>query len=151
MAHITDTGSFYSEEFKNGVSSIFDILHNTHKREVTVWINEVQSVPTDSSYNALFGRGENQEYGVTNNVLTKYTIYCRVFYPKPNDEEKIRNLGLPSAEMIVRLKVDLSDMDKVLRASKIEVSNEIYSVISDSKLIGPFTHNYAEVWLKRNT
>jgi len=151
MPTTSDTGVFYSVEEQRGIESLFDILHNTHQRDVYVWIEEASSLISDSSYNALYGRTLDQDYAVTDSVLTKYTIKARVFYPKPNDEERIRDVGLPSSEFLVRLKIHVADLNKVNNASKIEVDGDLYSVISDAKHIGPFSRNYIELMLRRNT
>lgn len=151
MPTTNDTGVFYTLEEQAGIESLFDILHNTHQRDIYAWVNEQSSVSVDNNFNALFNRTLDQDYAVTDRVLTKHTIKARVFYPKPNDEERLRDVGLPSSELLVRIKIHIADLNTINNASKIEVDGELYSVISDSKHIGPFTRNYLEIYLKRNT
>ena len=151
MPTTSDTGVFYSIEEQTGIETLFDLLHNTHQKDVYAWLEEQQSVSSGSSYNALFQRTLDQDYGVTDRILVKHTIKARVFYPKPNDEERLRDIGLPSSELLVRIKIHIADLNTINNASKIEVDGDLYSVISDSKQIGPFAKNYIETWLKRNT
>lgn len=151
MPTTADTGVFYTSEEKAGIETLFDILHNTHQRDVYAWVEEASAVVSDDSYNSLFQRTLDQDYSVTNRVLTKHTVKARVYYPKPNDEERLRDVGLPSSELLVRLKIHAADLNTINNASKIEVDGDLYSTISDSKHIGPFVRNYIEVWLKRNT
>lgn len=151
MPTTSDTGVFYSAEEQIGIETLFDLLHNTHQKDVYAWVEEESSVPSGSSYNALFGRTLDQDYALTNRVLTKHTLKARVYYPKPNDEERLRDIGLPSSELLVRLKIHVADLNTINNASKIEVDGDLYSIVSDSKQIGPFAKNYIEIWLKRNT
>lgn len=151
MPTTSDTGVFYPAEEQIGIETLFDLLHNTHQKDVYAWVEEESSIPSENSYNALFGRTLDQDYALTDRVLTKHTLKARVYYSKPNDEERLSDIGLPSSELLVRLKIHVSDLNTINNASKIEVNGDLYSVISDSKQIGPFAKNYIEIWLKRNT
>jgi len=139
--------SIFSSTEKDELAEIIANVHETFKQNVFVFIEESSSVGINTDYNPLYGRYKDQAKAVTDKVLTKYTIEARVMYSKNGEEERL-DIGLPSTENVIRLKVDNAGKEKLKNASFVEVDGDKYSVISDPESIGPFSERYYKVYLK---
>lgn len=143
--------SLFTDAEKAAIESELSNVHDTFARTIHIYTAKKQSYNSSPSFNALYGRTKDQSIVSSDKILEKESITARIFYPKPNDEERIRDLDLPSSELLCRLKVTVSDAEKIKNAAKIEVDSALYAVASDPKAIGPFSMNYREIWLKRET
>lgn len=145
--------SLFTTAEKSSIESCLQDVHDTFARDIYAFVEEAQSVGSNTNYNSLYKRNTTTARVVTDKILTKYTVSARIFYPKQNDEEEMRDINLPSAEMLCRIKVTAADAETINKASVIEVDGENYSVISDTKAIGPFRvlTDFMQIYLKRNT
>lgn len=143
--------SLFTDAEKTAIEDELTNVHDTFARDIYIYTAKKQSYNSSSSFNALYGRTKDQSITTTDKILQKETISARIFYPKPNDEERIRDLDLPSSELLCRLKVTNANAEKIKNAAKIEVDSALYTVASDPKAIGPFQMKYKEIWLKRET
>lgn len=144
-------GSFFTDAQKANISSLFDDLHDTFEKDVYVFIEEATSLISSVNYNSTYGRSLNQSKGVSDKVLTKYTISARVHYFKKGEEDVMDDTGLPSSENVIRLKVDKAGLEKLKIATFIEVDGVKCSIVSDPEGIGPFDINYYKVYVKRDS
>lgn len=143
--------SILSSGEKSQIRAIFDDMHDTFKQDIDVYINEVQTIETDSSYNPVYGRTLNESQGVGSKILTKYTIQARVHYFKKSEEAVLDDTGLPSSANVIRLKVDRDGLNKLNRCSFVDVDGNKCSVISNPEMIGPFGPQFYKVYLKVDT
>lgn len=143
--------SLFSSLEKQKIASVLDDLHDTFKQDVHVWIKEVESLGLNENYNPVYGRYKDQSIGVSDKVLTKYTIKARVHYFKKGEEDIADDTGLPTSENVVRLKVDADGSKKLKLCSFAEIDGVKHSVVSDPEGIGPFGPKYFKVYLKRDT
>lgn len=141
--------SFFDDDEKNAVEELFDDLHDTFKRTIYAFVEEASFVDFQSDFNSTYNRRNNQSKGLPQRV--KYEIEARIFHERWNPDDVDNDTGLPTSENIVRLKVTPADHETLKKASVIEVDGDTYSLISDDQKIGPFSVNYHEVWLRRNT
>ena len=143
--------SIFNDEEKASIESILSDVHDTFQKDVYVFIEEVTSIDlSDDSFNPLYGRSLNQAKAPEDKVLTKYTVQARVFYYRYNTNEIIEDIGLPSSENIVRLKIDEDAKELIKNASVVEIDESLYSVVADPEAVGPFQNKYWKVYLKRD-
>jgi len=141
--------SFFSDEEKSSIESIFDDLHDTFKRDVYVYTEIILEESFSSSdFNANYNRAKDLSKPRT--TVSKTTVSARVHYERWNPDDLLGDTGLPSSENIVRLKVDRSGYELIKNATFVEIDEERYSLISDSQVIDPFTENYYRIYLKRD-
>lgn len=141
--------SFFSDDDKDAIESIFDDLHDTYKKKVYAYVDKVSYSAFNTDHNPLYGRNDNEAKGLT--TRTKYTIQARVHYMRWNSDDVDNDTGLPTSENVVRLKVSPADYETLKKSSLIEVDGEDYSMITDDQKVGPFTVNYSQVYLRRNS
>ena len=141
--------SLFSDDDKNAIEEIFDDVHDTFKRAIYAYVDEASYTSFNSDHNPLYDRNSNEATALPQRV--KYTIQARVYYERWNPDDVDNTTALPTSENIVRLKVTPTDYETLKKAAVIEVDGENYSLISDDEKIGPFTVNYSQVYLRRNT
>lgn len=143
--------SLFSDSEKDGINDLLNDVHDTFRREIYAYIEQATTEPQNNNYNPLYGRTLNQARVTTNIVREKFAILARVFYPKPNDRERLKDMPTPSSELLCRVKITPDDLETLKKASVIEVDDENYKLDSDAKFIGPFdvTTNFVEVWLQK--
>lgn len=140
--------SLFSNNEKNEITSWLDDVHDTFVRDVYAFVEEKQTADVDTNYNPLYKRYKDESKGVTDKILTKYTISARVHYYKKGEEDVLDDTGLPSSENVIRLKVDNAGKEKLKIASFVEVDGNKCSIVSDPEGIGPFQNNYYKVYVK---
>jgi len=143
--------SLLTSSQKTEIRDVFNDLHDTFKQDIYVFVEEARSIDTSSSYNPLYGRTKDQALGVSNKVLTKYTISARVHYFKKSEEHVLDNIGLPSSANVIRLKVDLAGSNLLKKSSFVEVDGNKCQVISNPESVGPFGPLYYKIYLKVDT
>ena len=143
--------SIFNEAEKSAIEGLLDDVHDTFKKNIYVYVEEVTSVKfSDIDFNPLYGRSLNQAKISKDKKLTKHTVEARVFYDKQKDNDLIEDIGAGSSENTVRIKVDYEAKELIKNASVIEVDNDRYSVVSDAEAIGPFSNPYWKIYLKRD-
>ena len=113
--------SLFTDDEKNAFANCLADVHDTFKQDVYVFIEEASSVGVDTNYNPLYGRYKDQARVVTDKVLTKHTIEARVKYFKKGEEDLRLDIGLPSTENVIRLKVTSDGKEKLKNAVHVEV------------------------------
>ena len=141
--------SFFSDDDKAAIEEIFDDVHETFKKKIYAFVEKVTYSSFNSDHNPLYGRNDNEAKGLT--TRTKHTIWARVHYERWNSDDVDNDTNLPTSENIVRLKVSPADYETLKKAALIEVDGDNYSLITDDEKVGPFTVNYSQVYLRRNT
>ena len=143
--------SIFSDSEKSGIESLLDDVHDTFKKNIFVYVEEITSVDfSDTQFNPIYGRSFNQAKTAKDKKLTKHTVEARVFYDSQKDNEFIEDIGAGSSENVVRIKVNYDAKELIKNASVIEVDDERYSLVSDAEAIGPFNNPYWKIYLKRD-
>ncbi len=143
--------SIFNDSEKSAIESILDDVHDTFKKNIFVYVEEVSTVNfSDTQFNPIYGRSFNQAKTVEDKKLTKHTVEARVFYDKQKDNEIIEDIGAGSSENIIRIKVNYEAKELIKNASVIEVDDDTYSTMSDAEAIGPFNNPYWKIYLKRD-
>jgi len=136
---------------KTVIDAALDDIHETFKRDIYAYVEESQSIPSDTNYNPLFGRTAGGGHSQTSTVMEKYTISARVSYLDSMSKELVSLFGLEAKSGRVRIKINSADYETVKKASKVEVDSVLYIVDSDAAIERPFSNNYYTIYLKRAT
>jgi len=142
----------FSSSEKSGFDRVFDDLHDTFGREITIFKKSQKVfVATNSTYNALYSKTKNQK-GIEK-VVEAVKIKARIAYAgsfenaRSNDENEILGLDIPSDH--VRLKLNLEGFNLIKQAKDIEIDGELFDIVSDASKSGLFSVRYFNILLKR--
>ena len=142
----------FSENEKYELDKVFDDLHDTFGREITIFKKSQKVfVATNSTYNALYSKTKNQK-GIEK-VVEAIKIKARIAYAgsfenaRSNDENEILGLDIPSDH--VRIKLNLEGYNLIKQAKDIEIDGELFDIVSDASKSGLFSVRYYNVLLKR--
>ncbi len=144
-------GSLISDSDKTDIGNVFNDIHDTFARPVTVFQkkNEI-FVATNSTYNALYGRLTNQQ--TKRQTVTQTVVQARIKY---NQDQKEIDLpgsraqgNVPLVEGLVRVKIDKAGYDLLKKASNIEVDGQALRIVTDAGRIGPFEVHFYTIYLR---
>lgn len=139
--------SIFSKEEKGVLADMLDDVHDTFKRKIIVFVKETTSISFPSSHNALYNSNQSPQGLET---LMRYEIDARVHYERWNPQDVLDDVGLPSSENILRLKIKPEDYEIVKKATAISVDEEKYSLIAAPMSAGPFDVHYHILYLRRD-
>ena len=102
-------GSLISDSDKVNIGNVFNDMHDTFAQPVTVFQQEnAIFVSTNSTYNALYGRLNNQQ--TTRSKVTQTTVQARILYRQDQKEIDLpgtrAQVNVPLGEGVVRVKID---------------------------------------------
>jgi hypothetical protein len=146
-------GSLIPDSDKSEMSKVFNDIHDTFAREITVFQKENEIyVATNGTYNALYSRIKN-----TPTVKTKVTqtkVQARIKYQQDQREMDLpgskSQINVQMPEGSVRVKIDKAGYDLFTKAIKIEIDGEVFRIISDPSKAGPFTVKFYILILRRD-
>lgn len=149
--------SYFSNEFKSSVSQALSDLHDSLKREITLYYDTPQDTTTaDLNTNPLFGRSSSSTTRSTPQK-TSETINARVRYIGKQTEDLMNMQGnvLPKSEGLVRIKVKKQYESKIEKASNFEIDNQLFILNSDKYKVGPWpddsnNEDFSIYYLKRS-
>lgn len=145
--------SLLTDAEKTQINSIFDELHDTFKRTVTVYrIGKTALVATDSSFNGIYEKTLGKQ-GNSKPAYTTTTISARIkYFSKAElagpDLQGQTGIYIPSGT--VRLKVTAADYESLKGAEKIEIDGQLYKLLAMPVAIGPFGVNHWAIYLTRS-
>ena len=85
--------SIFSDSEKSAIESLLDDVHDTFKKNIFVYVEEITSVDfSDTQFNPIYGRSFNQSKTAKDKKLTKHTVEARVFYDSQKDNEFIEDI-----------------------------------------------------------
>tara|TARA_R100000808_G_C2151783_1_gene160943 strand:+ start:1019 stop:1465 length:447 start_codon:yes stop_codon:yes gene_type:complete len=145
-------GSLISSADKTAIGNVFNDMHDTFARPVTVFQKENQIfVATNGTYNALYARIANEN--TTKTKVTQTTVQARIRYQQEQKEIDIpgtrAQVNVPLGEGVVRVKIDETGYNLFKKASNIEVDGEAFRIVSDASKIGPFVVKFYTLYLRR--
>jgi hypothetical protein len=134
---------------KTEISSVFDDLHDTFSREISIFVEgESVLIGIDDDYNDLYDRRKDSSGSPP--TLEKHTAMARVKYF--GEHEKGAPIKSSDAEFSygdIRLKVNAAAHLLISSAKKIEVDGQLYRLRSGAARTGPFAAQYYVVYLQR--
>ena len=145
--------SLLSTAKKDEINSVLTELQDTFKKEIFIYTKDSgEDILEESDYNFIYNNGPNTPKSSNDKPFIKESAYARVFYI--NEQKEVNDqfgaeMNLSVSQGIVRLKVDKETHEKILTASKVEVDDVLYGLISDPKNIGPFGSQYYQIYLRR--
>ena len=144
-------GSLISSADKTAIGNVFNDMHDTFARPVTVFQKENQIfVATNGTYNALYARIANEN--TTKTKVTQTTVQARIRYQQEQKEIDIpgtrAQVNVPLGEGVVRVKIDETGYNLFKKASNIEVDGEAFRIVSDASKIGPFVVKFYTLYLR---
>ena len=145
-------GSLISSADKTAIGNVFNDMHDTFARPVTVFQKENQIfVATNGTYNALYARIANEN--TTKTKVTQTIVEARIRYQQEQKEIDIpgtrAQVNVPLGEGVVRVKIDETGYNLFKKASNIEVDGEAFRIVSDASKIGPFVVKFYTLYLRR--
>ena len=150
--HYLSMGSLISDSEKTAVGNVFDDMHDTFARAVTVFQQDnTLFVATNSTYNALYQR--LQDSTTTRSKVTQSTVMARIKYEQNQREIDIpgsrAQVNVPLGEGVVRVKLEAAGYELFKKAAKIEIDGEAFRIVSDASKVGPFTVKFYTLYLRR--
>ena len=144
-------GSLISDSDKTNIGNVFNDIHDTFARGVTVFQkkNEI-FVATNSTYNALYGRLTNEP--TKRQTVTQTTVQARIKYNQDQKEIDLpgsrAQVNVPLGEGVVRVKIDKAGYDLFKKASNIEIDGQALRIVTDAGRIGPFEVHFYMIYLR---
>lgn len=144
-------GSLLTDAQKSEIASVFDDIHDTFKRTITIYREgEAVLININDSNNSLYDRGLDSTR--TTQSLEKYTTSARIKYYGEHGVEELSgdtgsNLEFPYGT--IRLKIDETAYNLISSAKKIDVDGQLYRLRSGAARTGPFSAEYYVVYLQR--
>ena len=144
-------GSLISDTDKTAIGNVFNDMHDTFARPVTVFQKKNDIfVATNSTYNALYGRLNNQQ--TTRSTVTQTTVQARIKYNQDQKEIDLpgtrAQVNVPMGEGVVRVKIDPAGYDLFKKASNIEIDGQALRIVTDAGRIGPFSVHFYTLYLR---
>lgn len=143
-----------SNSDKNSFDNVFDDIHDTFAREITIFKKQKQIfIATNSTYNALYSRIKNEKG--SDKVVEVIKIKARIAYAgnfeflRQNNENEILGIDIPSDH--IRIKVNEQGFNIIKQATDIEVDGELFNVNSDAAKSGMFSVKYYNILLRRRS
>lgn len=145
-------GSLLSDNEKTAIGNVFDDMHDTFARAVTVFQKENQLfVATNSTYNALYSRIKDST--TTRTKVTSTTVMARIQYEQNQREIDLpgsrAQINVPLGEGVVRVKLEKAGYDLFKKATNIEIDGEAFRIVSDASKVGPFVVKFYTLYLRR--
>jgi hypothetical protein len=143
--------SFLTTQEKSAINAVFDNLHDTFARTITVYKNAQDVTVISSDYNHYYKRNSDGDPpNTTTTVSSEFS--ARILYGKPDssflaDSQIDSQLRLEILSSTVRLKVNQEARDYLVEAKRVEFDNNIFKINADPRPIGMFTPEYYTFFL----
>lgn len=138
--------SYITSAQKEQINSIFDNVHETFARQITVYMNPEMVIMTASpTFNSLYSADVANAANKPSYTTKSYTFKARIHYM--SQEQSI----FPGAEAqqrivypvgTIKIKVSADAFDYLKEARRIEFEGRRYSIVSDYKPFGIFGPKY---------
>ena len=146
--------SLISNSDKDAFDDIFDSIHDTFSREITIFKKEKKVfISTQSTYNALYSRMKDEKS--IEKTVEAIKVKARIAYAgnfeflRANTENEIMGLDIPADH--VRIKIGETGYNLIKQATDIEIDGELFNISSDAAKSGMFKVKYYNLLLKRRS
>lgn len=138
--------SYISTEQKNYINLLFDNVHETFSREITIVATpEVTVIAPSATFNSFYGN--DTPYAANSKTYSgqTYTYKAKIKYLSQNEvsvpgTDSQQKTAFSSAS--VKIKVPAAAKDHVANSKRIEFEGRKYRVVSDQKPHGLFGPRY---------
>ena len=140
----------FTDEDKQEVNSIFDLLHDTFAKSITVFHDAKKTIAKDVGFNSVYGT-----VGSTESIsyeTVSYNIEARIRFDRVLDEQNFTEPGSsiridrPAGQAKVTVKI--SDYSKIDGAKRVEYLGKKYHIISDYRPQGFFDTRYYSFYIQ---
>lgn len=143
--------SLIPDSEKQALSNVFNDLHDTWKREITVYKDKgIIAIGDDINYSAIYGNPAPTPQQVAEN---KFTIYARILHDKKQNFFKLggaeEGLKLELDNGGVRIKIDKNDEKVFEGVKRVVLDNNQYEIDTSQRPHGLFEPRFATIYLKR--
>jgi hypothetical protein len=140
--------SYLSATQKRNIADVFDSIHQTFQRPITIYKNgERVSLSSNSQYNAFYKtQGSNTEFTEVSLETT-----ARIRYVKADEElfefsdgtagGNQNKVALPAGS--VKIKVNREGYEFIKDAKRIELDGNRYAIVSNARQIAMFGPDYS--------
>lgn len=144
-------GSLISDGDKASIGDVFNDIHYTFARAVTVFQKQNDIfVATNSTYNALYNRISAEPSSRA--TVTQTQVCARIRYNQDQKEIDLpgtrAQVNVPLGEGVVRVKIDKAGYDLFKKATNIEVDGQALRIVTDAGRIGPFSVHFYTLYLR---
>lgn len=140
----------FTDEDKTEVNSIFDLLHDTFAKKITVFHDAKKTITKDIGFNSVYGT-----VGSTESIsyeTVSYTVDARIRFDRVLDEQNFPEAGSsiridkPMGQAKVTVKI--VDFDKINGAKRVEYLGKKYFIVSDFRPQGFFDTRYYSFFIQ---
>jgi hypothetical protein len=142
--------SLFTDEDKKEVNGIFDLLHDTFAKTITVYHDAKKTITKDVGFNSVYGT-----VGSTESIsyeTVSYTVEARIRFDRVLAEQNFPEAGSalrldkPAGEAKVTVK--LVDYNKINGAKRVEYLGKKYHIVTDFRPQGFFDTRYYSFFIK---
>lgn len=129
---------------KSNIHAIFDDLHDTFARDITIYVSEDGVlIDTDGNHNPIYKTPSSETSKTLKPIVTKARIKYndiqdRVYGPDGSNSQL--NMTFPKGS--IRLKVNQEAYALIVKAKKISIDDRLCELVSAPSRPGPFNPNY---------
>lgn len=147
--------SFITDDEKTDLAAVFDILHDTFKRN-DIYAHkdgELVVLSEDPNYSSIYSSprpdGTNQQV-----TLQKQSFYARILFDE-KQHLRVVDLGGESSLKLklqdgeLRIKVDSEGKAFLRDAKKVEINNSLYEFVTTGRPHGLFVDNFYTYYLRK--
>lgn len=138
--------SYLTDSQKTFINSIFDNVHETFAREITVYVNPKVTIITASpTFNALYGQDLPSAVNKPEYTPVSYKFKARIHYISQDQSifpgaEAQQRIVYPVGT--IKIKVPAAAFSYLKDARRVEFEGRRYSIVSDYKPFGMFGPKY---------
>ena len=140
--------SYLSATQKRNIANVFDSIHETFQRPITIWkVGERVSLASNSQYNSFY----RQQSSNTEFTEVSLETTARIKYVKADEElfkfsdgtaGGVQNkVILPAGS--VKIKVDRAAYEFIKNAERLELDGNRFAVVSNARQIAMFGPDYS--------
>jgi hypothetical protein len=140
----------FTDQDKEEVNSIFDLLHDTFSKTITVYHDAKKTITKDVGFNSVYGTVGSTE-SISYETIS-YKIEARISFDRilseqtfseTNSSIRVSN-GLGKAKVTVKI----SDYDKIIGAKRVDYLDKKYYIISDHRPQGFFDTRFRSFYMQ---
>lgn len=138
--------SYLTADQKTYINSVFDNVHETFAREITVYMNpETVIITASPTFNALYGADVSNAATKPQYNVKSYKFKARIHYMSQDQSifpgaEAQQRIVYPVGT--IKIKVPASAFGYLKEARRVEFEGRRYSIVSDYKPFGIFGPKY---------
>lgn len=140
----------FTAQDKSEINSMFDLLHDTFSKTITVYHDAKKTITKDVGFNSVYGT-----VGSTESIsyeTVSYTVEARISFDRVLTEQSFSEVnssirvdrGLGRAKVTVKI----ADYDKINGAKRVDYLGTKYYIISDNRPQGFFDTRFYSFYIQ---